>query len=178
MVVILDQDDLGGKIQAYAKGIDDEPVKKNEPLQSISRQETFEEDTNDMKKIMEEILRFLDDIPKRLEKLGMEAMTVKVLYNYVWNKTKHRQKQQKLPVRTKEEILGAVLPLLIELNFKQGKKLYSIGLGLEDLQPAGTFASKPVVSKPPPKPKSPKKDPKPKRPKKDEGQGMMSLFGN
>jgi DNA polymerase-4 len=60
----------------YAKGKDDSPVVSHREAKSISSEETFEENTNDLEVLRKELLMQAEEVGRRLRRNGLKGSTV------------------------------------------------------------------------------------------------------
>jgi DNA polymerase-4 len=89
---------LGSILRDFAYGKDRRPVVPDEPNKSFGREDTFEFDTNDIKKIMPVIIGFAKELEARLRAFNRVAWLVKITYAYEFNKKKSQQKTLGAPV--------------------------------------------------------------------------------
>lgn len=80
-------DALGGHLHHLAAGIDDRPVKPNEPVKSVGSEETFDHDLDATDAILREILRLADRTAGRLRAKGMCGRTVTLKVRFANFKT-------------------------------------------------------------------------------------------
>jgi DNA polymerase-4 len=141
---------LAGIIRDLAFGKDVRAVKPDGPPQSVSRCETFEYDTADMKIIGPIIVEFAEELSLRLKKIGMVARTVKIQYVYPIGDYEDwpdptRQKTLKREFDDAGTIIALATKLMQEndmLGSASGKKqeIYSLSIAVERFTPAANQA--------------------------------------
>lgn len=124
----------GADLHRRAQGIDNSPVHVSHETKSVSHEETFARDTGDEKVLRETIAYQSQSISRQLRKLELFGGTVKLKLRWPDFTTLSRQKTLIEPTDDAKQIEAAGLDLL-KANWKSGRKIRLIGLGMSKLSP-------------------------------------------
>lgn len=126
--------ELGESLARRARGEDPRLVTTREPVKSISRETTFEEDTTDTARLESTLLRLTEDVCRRLRRQRLEARTVTVKIRYSDFVTHTRSHTLRRPLDVDEAFFEEVLSL-----FRNGRqrryRIRLVGVGLSNLVP-------------------------------------------
>lgn len=126
--------ELGESLARRARGEDPRLVTTREPVKSISRETTFEEDTTDTARLESTLLRLTEDVCRRLRHQRLEARTVTVKIRYSDFVTHTRSHTLRRPLDVDEAFFEEVLSL-----FRNGRqrryRIRLVGVGLSNLVP-------------------------------------------
>lgn len=125
--------ELFGKMGRYfykvSRGIDDRPVKPHRERKSISSENTFTIDLEQVTDIFEQIEKLCQDVASSLTKLNTRAQTVQLKIRYADFETITRQKTLLHFIQTQEDILKTVHEILSQEDFfKRPVRLLGVGV--------------------------------------------------
>ena len=124
-----------GELLAHrARGEDPCLVTPREPVKSISRETTFDEDTTDTGLLESTLLALAEDVGRRLRKKKLEARTVTVKIRYADFVTHTRSRTLLRPLDIDELFFKEALALFRE-NRQRRYRLRLVGVGLSNLVP-------------------------------------------
>ncbi|MBF0431503.1 MAG: DNA polymerase IV [Fibrobacteria bacterium] len=115
-----------------SRGMDNRSVGGGEPVKSISREYTFNQDTSDMERWKKVLLSLSSDVARRARKQNYRGHTVVFTYRTSDFKRYSRRTKIERPTFVTAKIYETVLRLMDE-SFVAGRKLRLIGVGITDL---------------------------------------------
>jgi DNA polymerase-4 len=126
--------ELGESLARRARGEDPRLVITREPVKSISRETTFEEDTTDTARLESTLLHLTEDVCRRLRRHRMEARTVTVKIRYSDFVTHTRSHTLRRPMDVDEVFFEEVLSLFRHARQRR-YRIRLLGVGLSNLVP-------------------------------------------
>lgn len=125
------------KMRDRARGRDDRPVASSRVEKSISAEETYDRDLEDLKGIERELLRLTERTARRLRKAGLTAGTLQVKIRRSDFRTFTRQQRVNPPANSTDQIYAVVKELLRDwLAQNAGARIRLLGVGGSDLTAA------------------------------------------
>jgi DNA polymerase-4 len=119
-----------------ARGTDDNPVTPEHEEKSLSREETFAQDSSDPTLLRRELLRLSESVASRLRRHGLAARTIALKLRYGDFTTLTRQATLTEPTDSGPVIYTQVLALF-EANWDRRRLVRLVGVGTSNLeQPA------------------------------------------
>jgi DNA polymerase IV len=116
------------------RGEDPRPVTLREPVKSISRETTFDEDSTDTSMLESTLLHLTEDVCRRLRRQRFEARTVTVKIRYSDFVTHTRSRTLRRPLDVDEAFFSEVLSI-----FREGRQrryqIRLLGVGVSNLVP-------------------------------------------
>ena len=119
-----------------ANGIDESEVIEEEGIQSIGREFTFEEDTNDILLLNETIERMVEDLRQTIKENGIFFRTVVLKIRYQNFETHTKQRTLENPTDDADAIKNTAKELLMKF-FDSKKRIRLIGIRLSSLSFSG-----------------------------------------
>jgi len=120
-----------------AAGIDARPVTPFRAEQSVSAEETYDDDLDDREDMEHELLRLAGTTAGRLRKSSLQAGTVQVKIRQSDFRTFTRQRRMQPPVADEQQIFHAARDLLRSwLETNPGARIRLLGVGTSRLSPA------------------------------------------
>ena len=136
--------EVGEMLAHRARGDDTRVVTPREPVKSISRETTFDEDTSDTGLLESTLLRLTEDVCRRLRRQKFEARTITVKIRYSDFVTHTRSRTLRRPLDVDEVFFVEVLALFREARQRR-YRIRLVGMGLT--QPgAPLLAGRPLRS--------------------------------
>ncbi|HLE74200.1 MAG TPA: DNA polymerase IV [Anaerolineales bacterium] len=126
----------GADLHRRAYGIDDSPVHISHETKSVSQEETFPRDLNDEKQLRAVIREQAQSVARRLRRLELYGGTVKLKLRWPDFTTITRQNTLAKPTDHPQQIEAMALDLF-QKNWKPGRKIRLLGVGVSNLSPAG-----------------------------------------
>ncbi len=126
--------EVGEMLAHRARGEDHRPVTKREPVKSISRETTFDEDTTDTSRLESTLLYLTEDVCRRLRRQRFEARTLTVKIRYADFITHTRSRTLRRPLDVDEAFFVEVLDLFRTARQRR-YRIRLIGVGLSNLVP-------------------------------------------
>ncbi|MHB8868938.1 MAG: DNA polymerase IV [Thermoleophilia bacterium] len=126
--------EVGEMLARRARGEDPRQVTPREPVKSISRETTFEEDTTDTALLESTLIRLTEDVCRRLRRQRLEARTVTVKIRYSDFITHTRSHTLRRPLDVDEALFEEVLALFREARQRR-YRIRLVGVGLSNLVP-------------------------------------------
>ena len=123
----------GEGLWRVARGIDDSPVTPEHEAKSLSREETFTQDTLDPALLRLELLRLSDAVAFRLRRHGFQARTIHLKLRYSDFTTLTRQATLADPTDAGPEIYAQALALF-EAVWDRRRPVRLVGVGAGNLQ--------------------------------------------
>ena len=124
----------GEILACRCRGEDPRPVTVREPVKSISRETTFDEDTTDTSLLESTLLHLTEDVCHRLRRQRLEARTVTVKIRYSDFVTHTRSRTLHRPLDVDEAFFCEVLSI-----FREGRQrryqIRLLGVGVSNLVP-------------------------------------------
>jgi DNA polymerase IV len=124
----------GEALAHRARGEDPRLVTPREPIKSISRETTFDEDTTDTGLLESTLLALAEDVGGRLRAKKLEARTVTVKIRYADFVTHTRSRTLRRPLDIDELFFREALALFRE-NRQRRYRVRLVGVGLTNLVP-------------------------------------------
>jgi len=124
----------GTELAARARGQDDSPVVEGHEPRSMSSERTFAKDVDDWDTLRRHLREMSDSVGRRLRQEGMAGSTVRLKLRWPDFTTITRQSRLPQPSDVDGEIYQAAAALL-RANWKAGRKLRLLGVGVADLGP-------------------------------------------
>lgn len=121
----------GLKIYEKAQGIDPSPVVPSAEPKSVSAEDTFPQDTDDMDELLRWLMIQAEGVGRDLRKKGYRGRTVTVKVKFSDFRSLTRSRTLDEPTNCTETIFSVAAELLLELRVS--KKLRLIGVGLSNL---------------------------------------------
>lgn len=122
----------GADLHRHAQGIDNRPVEISHESRSISKEITFNQDTNHREYLLETLRRLSDGVGRQLRKEGLAGTTVKIKLRWPDFTTITRQTTLPLPVTTDDEIYAATV-LLLNQAWPHRQRIRLLGVGVSGL---------------------------------------------
>jgi DNA polymerase-4 len=129
-----DYGERGTELAARAKGQDDSPVVEGHEPRSMSSERTFPKDVADWPSLRRHLREMSDSVGRRLRREGMAGSTVRLKLRWPDFTTITRQSRLPQPSDVDGEIFQAAAELL-RANWKEGRKVRLLGVGVSDLGP-------------------------------------------
>jgi DNA polymerase-4 len=126
--------EVGELLAHRARGDDPRPVTVREPVKSISRETTFEEDSGDTGLLESTLLRLTEDVGRRLRRQKLEARTITVKIRYADFVTHTRSHTLRRPMDIDEVFFREVLTLFREARQRR-YRIRLVGVGVSNLVP-------------------------------------------
>lgn len=124
----------GGRLHAFARGIDDRPVRVHQERKSLSSETTFDEDLRTLAEIWEVLDRLSESVARGLRKRSLSACTVTLKVRYADFTTVTRS--QTLPAPTcRPTDFTAAARLLAERTDAGRRPVRLLGVGASNLVP-------------------------------------------
>jgi DNA polymerase-4 len=138
----------GAHLHALANCVDPRPVVPDQPVKSVSHEETFPRDLTDRAALEVELLRMADAVASRLRQAGIAGRTVVLKVRFGDFRSVTRSSTLAEATDSAHEIATVGRRLFAELDPSQGVRLLGIGvsqlgsmtarqLSLDDLAPGG-----------------------------------------
>jgi DNA polymerase IV len=127
-------DAAGAHLHALALGIDDRPVRPDEPAKSVGSEETFESDLDHEPHILREILRLSERTASRLRGKGLCGRTVTLKVRFSNFKTITRARTAEAELDTGPEIYAVARDLYRRLD-PDRPRIRLLGVTVSGLQP-------------------------------------------
>ena len=124
----------GTELAARARGQDDSPVVEGHEPRSMSSERTFAKDVDDWDTLRRHLREMGDSVGRRLRQEGMAGSTVRLKLRWPDFTTITRQSRLPQPSDVDGEIFQAAAALL-RANWKAGRKIRLLGVGVADLGP-------------------------------------------
>jgi DNA polymerase-4 len=124
----------GTELAARARGQDDSPVVEGHEPRSMSSERTFAKDVDDWDTLRRQLREMSDSVGRRLRQEGMAGSTVRLKLRWPDFTTITRQSRLPQPSDVDGEIYQAAAALL-RANWKEGRKIRLLGVGVADLGP-------------------------------------------
>jgi len=124
----------GTELAARARGQDDSPVVEGHEPRSMSSERTFAKDVDDWDTLRRHLREMSDSVGRRLRQEGMAGSTVRLKLRWPDFTTITRQSRLPQPSDVDGEIYQAAAALL-RANWKSGRKVRLLGVGVADLGP-------------------------------------------
>lgn len=115
-----------------ARGIDDSPVQPHHEAKSISAEETFAEDTDDLSFLEQELARLTEKVGYQLRQEGKLAGCVAIKLRYENFETLTRQ--QIIPFTSSDRQFIQKARELLHQHYQRGRKLRLLGVRLSQLE--------------------------------------------
>lgn len=126
----------GVRLYYLSRGIDNRRVEVNNPVKSISHEETFAEDISDRNLILASLLRMSIKVSRRLRKAGLVGNTIEVKIRYGDFTTYTRSIS--ISVGTNQtDIIYQKAIYLLEKNKLLNRPIRLLGVGVSNLSPEG-----------------------------------------
>lgn len=126
----------GVRLYYLSRGIDNRRVEVNNPVKSISHEETFAEDISDRNLILASLLRMSIKVSRRLRKAGLVGNTIEVKIRYGDFTTYTRSIS--ISVGTNQtDIIYQKAIYLLEKNKLLNRPIRLLGIGVSNLSPEG-----------------------------------------
>lgn len=143
----------GADFYEKARGRDETPVEENYEIKSIGEQETFEQDTRDVRFLTDRLRAICRDVIGRMAAEGSTHFRTAVLtVRFADFETKSRSHTLPAPTNDgrilEEEIMKLLAPFLDERENPQGKLIRLIGVRIEKLERFGVHAQTPLIESP------------------------------
>jgi len=116
----------GRHLFALSQAIDDRPVETDRMMKSIGHEETFARDLHELAELRTELVRLSDAVASRLRHHGVGARTMSLKVRFAGFTTITRSVTLPSPVATAAAILGAVGPLLANIDPTPGVRLLGV----------------------------------------------------
>lgn len=126
--------EVGELLAHRARGDDTRVVTPREPVKSISRETTFDDDTSDTSMLESTLLRLTEDVCGRLRRQRFEARTITVKIRYSDFITHTRSRTLRRPLDVDEVFFVEVLALFREARQRR-YRVRLVGMGLTNLVP-------------------------------------------
>jgi DNA polymerase-4 len=126
--------EVGELLAHRARGDDTRAVTPREPVKSISRETTFDDDTADTSLLESTLLRLTEDVCRRLRRQRFEARTITVKIRYSDFITHTRSRTLRRPLDVDEVFFVEVLALFREARQRR-YRIRLVGMGLTNLVP-------------------------------------------
>ncbi|CAB4878185.1 unannotated protein [freshwater metagenome] len=142
----------GRHLFALSAGRDERPVETDRTMKSIGHEETFARDLYDPADLRTELVRLSDAVASRLRGAGVGARTLTLKVRFCGFTTITRSTTLASPVATAAAIIGAVAPLLANIDPAPGVRLVGVhasnfGEPVEQLCFDDLFAPDPVAGR-------------------------------
>lgn len=124
----------GTELASRAKGLDDSPVVEGHEPRSMSTERTFAKDIGDWITLRGHLREMSEQVGRRLRREGMAGSTVRIKLRWPDFTTLTRQARLPQPSDVDREIFQVAADLL-RANWKEGRKLRLLGVGVADLGP-------------------------------------------
>jgi len=126
----------GADIHRRAQGIDNRPVETEHESKSISKETTFNRDSNNRDELLQTLRRLADGVGRQLRKEGLAGTTVKLKLRWPDFTTITRQATLPHPVSTDDEIYAAAADIFATAwPHRQHVRLIGVGVsGLDTAQ--------------------------------------------
>ena len=121
----------GLAMHLFANGIDDSEVEEHGEAKSVSREVTFEEDTNDANVLEETITGIAESLSSELENFSFRTVTLKIRFSNFETHTKQKTFQR--AVQSADEIRSTAKYFLARFLASK-KKIRLIGVRLSNLE--------------------------------------------
>ena len=122
----------GTELAARARGQDDSPVVEGHEPRSMSSERTFAKDVDDWDTLRRNLREMSDSVGRRLRREGLAGSTVRLKLRWPDFTTITRQSRLPQPSDVDGEIYQAAAALL-RANWKAGRKIRLLGIGVADL---------------------------------------------
>lgn len=119
---------IGTTLKMHALGIDDTPVITHWEPRSMSRETTFEEDTQDMEFIHNTLKELTEDLVQRLKREGYKASTITLKVRYSNFFTTTRAQTLASPTDSFEGVWGITIKILERFEMDMPVRLVGIRL--------------------------------------------------
>lgn len=126
--------DWGIELAARARGEDRRPVDEAHSRRSLSAERTFFEDLSSEQELKRALLQLSERVGRRLRKAGLAGWTVRIKLRWPDFSTITRQLRLDQPTDQDAEIYAAATELF-EANWRKGRAVRLLGVGLSDLGP-------------------------------------------
>jgi DNA polymerase-4 len=119
---------VGRHLHALSHGIDDRPVVPDQPLKSVSHEETFARDEHDPERLSRETVRMADAVAARLRGHDLAGRTVTVKIRFGDFTTITRSHTLPEPVDSGQVVARVAKELLAKVDPAQGVRLLGVGV--------------------------------------------------
>lgn len=126
--------DWGMELAARARGRDDRAVADSYEPRSLSAEQTFAKDVSSESKLRSCLLEMSERVGRRLRQAELAGSTVRIKLRWPDFATITRQSRLAQPTDQDQEIFRAAW-LLFQANWRQGRAIRLLGVGLSDLAP-------------------------------------------
>ena len=126
----------GRRLRELAAGIDPTPVEPYTPHKSVSSEQTFAADTNDVKRLQPIVLQQAEEVARQLRKQGVRARTITLKLKHADFRQVTRSTTLPEPTRSSEVIYAEALRLL--RKYRLTRKIRLIGVGASNFAAAAT----------------------------------------
>jgi DNA polymerase IV len=124
---------VGLELRARAQGVDPRPVAPPGPAVSVSSEETFDRDIDDVDALREITLRLAADVAERLAREGRVAQTVTVKVRYPDFRIASRAQRASAPFRDPDELARLAVAALDRALAHRPPPLRLLGVGVTRL---------------------------------------------
>ncbi len=121
----------GGELYKLARGIDESPVQPGRERKSVSHEQTFAEDTNDMVFLEAVLLQLSEQVGRRLRAQELKGRTITLKLRYANFRTVTRRKTLPQPTDSDKQIYESARALLAAVGLG-GRKVRLLGVGVSN----------------------------------------------
>jgi DNA polymerase IV len=118
----------GRHLHALSRAQDDRPVTPDQPLKSVSHEETFPRDIHDRERLGREVVRMADGVASRLRRAGVAGRTVTLKVRFGDFRTITRSTTLPSPVDDAPIVARAAGELLAAVDPSPGVRLLGVGV--------------------------------------------------
>jgi DNA polymerase-4 len=126
---------VGAEMALRARGQDDRPIETEHEIKSISNETTFARDVSDRDTITRTLRTLVDEVGRRLRKMGLSGTTVHIKLRWSDFTTLTRQNTFRCALSMDADIYAAALQLL-DNNWPEDKPVRLIGVGISGFEQA------------------------------------------
>lgn len=131
---------MGDHIWHLARGLDHRNVSGRDPVKSISKETTFNEDTKDIEKLEGHLWRLAEQVSDRAKAKGHSGRTVTLKVKQIYNKSITRRVTLREPTQIGERIYTEARRMLDDVMDKAPFRLIGVGIsGLDSAEMADQF---------------------------------------
>ncbi|MGH3440710.1 MAG: DNA polymerase IV [Nitriliruptorales bacterium] len=123
---------LGHQLHSLACGLDERSVIPHAPAKSVSAEETFEHDVDDLEVLKLELLRLCEKVGRRLRNVGVSGRTITLKVRFASFETVTRSVTLDLPTDRTHDLVGHAGTLLDGLRLERAR-VRLLGVGVSNL---------------------------------------------
>ncbi len=117
----------GRRLLELASGVDTTPVQPHTPHKSVSSEQTFAADTDDLRRLSGILLQQAEEVSRQLRKQGVRARTITLKIKHADFRQVTRSTTISEPTRSSEDIFDEALQLLQRYKLTQKVRLIGVG---------------------------------------------------